>query len=347
MRFLILMLSAWCLPRIAAAQGLFDTDSILELRVSGNLKPLLNDRSETPADHPETIHWIEGGVERSMGVVMRTRGHFRKTMGDCDFPPLLIQFRSSDTLAGSIFRAQHKTKLVVPCRDADYVVREWLVYRIHALLTPRGFKARLVRLTLSDTRTGKAPVTTYAMLLEEESQMASRNGMVSVSRDIAPENCDPDAFLQMALFEYFIGNTDWSVQYGQNVKLIAADSSALPVTVPYDFDQCGLVSAPYAHPAEELQLANVQTRRYRGYCIKDLSAFDSSIARLTRARGQINDLIMGCSSLSEKAKTQMVRFIDGFYTTMNDPKRRQRELSYPCDTRNPGVNVVIRGLRTN
>jgi len=327
--------------------GLFESDTVLDLRISGDLKPLMNDRSETPSDHPLMISYSDAGQDHVLSVSMRTRGHFRKTMGDCDYPPLLIAFHPSDSLSNSIFRGQKKTKLVVPCRDAEYVIREWLVYRIHAMLTPMGFRARLVRLTLADTRTGKAPVTTYAMLLEEEGQMAARNKMISVSRDIAPERCEPSTFLDMALFEYFIGNTDWSVQYGQNVKLIAHDSLSIPFTVPYDFDQCGLVSAPYAHPAEELQLSSVQVRRYRGYCVKDLSAFDSSLTKLQHLRPRINDLVNGTTQLSDKTRAQVIRFLDGFYATMADPKKRQRELSYPCDPNNPGVNVVIRGLRTN
>jgi hypothetical protein len=40
-----------------------------------------------------------------------------------------------------------------------------------------------------------------------------------------------------------------------------------------------------------------------------------------------------------------MKFIDGFYATLSDPKKRQREFSYPCDPRNPGVNVVIKGLK--
>lgn len=343
-------LSIWMVmlfPLFTRGQGLFDSHEVLDLRIAGDLKSLMNDRSETPADHAMTLAYEDGGKEVVLAVDMRTRGHFRKTMGDCEYPPLLILFHSSDTLAGSIFKAQRKTKLVVPCRDAEYVVKEWLVYRIHALTTPMGFRARLVRLTFADSRTGKAPTTTYGMLLEEEGQMAARNGMIPVSRDMSPEKCDPAGFLNMAIFEYFIGNTDWSVQYGQNVKLIAPDSSGMPYTVPYDFDQCGLVNAPYAHPAEELQLSNVQVRRFRGYCVKDMHAFDEAIARLEKLRPEINGLVNGAPVLGAKSKAQTIKFIDGFYSLMADPKRKQRELSYPCDPANPGVNVVIRGLRTN
>ena len=75
-----------------------------------------------------------------------------------------------------------------------------------------------------------------------------------------------DHFLKMAVFQFMIGNTDWSVPYLQNIKFITKDSTKAPLTVPYDFDHAGIVSAPYALPAEELEMSSVLERRYRGYC---------------------------------------------------------------------------------
>jgi hypothetical protein len=286
------------------SQGLFEGDSVLDLRISGNLRELMSDRSETPADHAMDLSYTEDGKVVALPVKMRTRGHFRKTMGDCTYPPLLIQFTPSDALAGSLFREQQKMKLVVPCSGDQYVVKEWLAYKIYNLVTPFSFRARLVRVTLSDTRTGKEAAPFYGVLLEEEGQMARRNGMSAVSRNIQPEKCEAATFLDMAVFEYLIGNTDWSVQFGQNIKLLGKDSLSIPITVPYDFDQCGLVNAPYAKPAEELELSNVQVRRYRGYCVKDPAAFDSSFARFTRIRPEISGLVASNTVLSEKDRSR-------------------------------------------
>ena len=106
------------------------------------------------------------------------------------------------------------------------------------------------------------------MLLEDENKMAKRNGGISITRKMRPNQTEPNTFLTMAVFQYLIGNTDWSVQYMQNIKLVAADSIAVPVAVAYDFDHSGMVNAPYAKPAEELRMSSVRERRYRGYCIR-------------------------------------------------------------------------------
>ena len=68
-------------------------------------------------------------------------------------------------------------------------------------------------------------------------------------RNIIPEMID-----RMAIFNYMIGNTDWSVPNQHNCKVLSDPNSArqnLGLIVPYDFDYCGIVNAPYAIPHED------------------------------------------------------------------------------------------------
>ena len=159
-----------------------------------------------------------------------------------------------------------------------------------------------------------------------------------------PDQTDQEAFLTMAVFEYLVGNTDWSVQYLQNIKLLAPDSSAVPATVPYDFDLAGIVDAPYAKPAEELDMNSVRQRRYRGYCIYDMKKFEPVIALYNRLKKDIYSIYTGCPLLDEKYKKATVKYLDEFYATINDPKKWQKDFTYPCDPNGTG-NVVIKGLR--
>ncbi len=61
----------------------------------------------------------------------------------------------------------------------------------------------------------------------------------------------------MTLFQYMVGNTDWSaVRSGpddrccHNVAVFSGDGGASNSVVPFDFDQAGLVDAPYAVPVK-------------------------------------------------------------------------------------------------
>lgn len=327
----------------APGKGLFDNDSLLKITLSGNLRDLMTDKSDKPQNHPVAVSYMQDGKEFSVNAEARTRGHFRRTMGNCSYPPLLLQFSKSDTLASSIFKEQEKLKLVMPCVGDDYVVREWLVYRIYNLVTPKSFRARLVSVELYDTKKKKSTSPFYGILLEEDKQMAKRNKDVLVKRLLRPEETDPTSFLKMAMFEYLVGNTDWSVQY-QNIKLIAPDSLTTPVTVPYDFDHAGLVSPPYAKPAEELNMHTVRERRYRGYCVPDMQKFDDVIALYNKLKPEIYKLYTDCTLLDAKYVKSTTKYLDEFYETINNPSAFKKEFSYPCDKNGTG-KVVIKGLR--
>jgi hypothetical protein len=328
----------------AHGTGLFDNDSVLKITLGGNLRDLMTDKADNPQNHPVTISYHqEDGKELSIPAEARTRGHFRRTMGNCMYPPLLLQFAKSDILPSSIFKQQDKLKLVMPCVGDDYVIREWMVYRIYNLVTPKSFRARLVSVELYDTKKKKSTSPFYGILLEEDRQMATRNEDVLVKRQLRPEQTDSTAFLKMAVFEYLVGNTDWSVQY-QNIKLVAPDSTAVPTAVPYDFDHAGLVSPPYAKPAEELRMNSVRDRRYRGYCMQNMEKFDAVIALYNKLKPDIYKLYTDCTLLDPKYVKSTIKYLDDFYETINDPAKLKKEFGYPCDKNGTG-NVVIKGLK--
>jgi hypothetical protein len=327
----------------ASVEGLFENDSVLKITLSGNLRDLMTDKADNPQNHPVTVAYMQDGKEISVNAEAKTRGHFRRTMGNCTYPPVLLQFTKNETLSSSIFKEQDKLKLVMPCVGDDYVIKEWLVYKIYNLVTPKSFKARLVSVELYDSKKKKSTSPFYGILLEEDKQMAKRNNDVLVKRELRPEQTDAEAFLTMAVFEYLVGNTDWSVQY-QNIKLVAPDSLAIPTTVPYDFDHAGLVSPPYAKPAEELQMNSVRERRYRGYCMQNMEKFGDAIVLYNKLKPAIYKLYTDCTLLDPKYVKSTIKYFDEFYETINDPAKLKKEFGYPCDKNGTG-NVVIKGLR--
>jgi hypothetical protein len=324
---------------------LFDSDELLNIKLSGNIRAALNDRGDNPQYHLLNLSYSgEDSSEISISVNVKTRGHFRKNKANCVYPPLLLDLSKSNQSSSSLFYKQKKLKLVMPCQGDEYVVREWLVYKLYNLITPKSFRARLVKLILDDA-SRKKQTSLYGILLEDEKQMAQRNHVVIVDRNLLkPQNTEPNGFITMAVFEYMIGNTDWSVQYLQNIKLVAKDSSAIPTTIPYDFDHSGMVNAPYSHPPEELQMRSVMERRYRGYCIPDMKRFDDVIALFNRLNKDFYAVYTNCSLIDAKYRTAITKYLDEFYTTINNPKELKKAFSYPCDPNGTG-NMVIKGLK--
>jgi hypothetical protein len=332
--------------KTSITKGLFDSDNVMEIKLKGKFRDLLNDRSsENPASFPFILSCKnEDSSEIQLPVEIKTRGHFRRLKDNCNYPPLLVQFPKDDQQLKSVFSEQQKLKLVMPCVGDEYVIREWLVYKLYNLLTPKSFRVRLVKLVIEDEKSKKTTGPFFGILLEEEKQMAKRNQLIAVEKKIRPHQTETNSFLTMSVFEYLVGNTDWSVEYLQNIKLIAADSVSIPVAVPYDFDHAGIVNAPYANPAEELLMKSVRERRYRGFCINDLKVFEPVLAEFNRLKSDIYKLYSSCTLLDEKYIKSTIRYLDEFYNTINNTKAWHRDFAYPCDKNGTG-NVIIKGLK--
>lgn len=330
---------------ISPSDGLFDSEEVLEITLSGAMTKLLRDKSEDPKKYPLTLSYFEKENNKiSIPIEVKTRGNFRRLIGNCSHLPLKIYFDEPAVTEKTIFKEQRKMKLVMPCRGEKYVINEYLVYKLYNLITPKSFRARLVNVTMENNQKKKQKPAVYGILLEEELQMAKRNEMVAVEKKLRPTQVERIPFINMAIFEYLIGNTDWSIQYLQNIKLLAVDSLSKPYAVPYDFDHAGIVGAPYAKPADALKLKSIKERRYRGFCSKDLQKFEEAIAFYNQLKLDIYRVYQDCDLLEEKYKKATLEYLDEFYETINDREKWQTAFTYPCDPNGTG-NVVIQGLQ--
>lgn len=328
----------------SAPNPLFASDDVLQIRLSGEVRSMMDERTEDAPYYPVTLSYSDQGIDKKVSLKVRTRGHFRLSRENCTYPPLLLNFSKQNDLP-SPFTNQDKIKLVTPCRSEKYVIHEYLVYKLYNLITPKSLMARLARVVYDDTVKGKATPPLYGILLEDDDQMAARNNsFVTEQKSVRPEAANRSDFLKMAVFEYLIGNTDWSVQFLQNVEMIMEDSTSVPSTVAYDFDHAGIVRAPYAKPAPELKLSSTQMRRYRGFCVEDMSAFKETFALFNELKSSIYAVYDRNPLLDEKYIKSTLKFLDEFYVTINDPKKAEKEFMYPCDKDGTG-NVVIKGLQ--
>jgi hypothetical protein len=325
--------------------GLFESDEVLNITIKGSIRDLLNDRTGVPKIFPLTLSYFkEDSAEITMPVDMKTRGHFRRLKENCSYPPLMIEFPKTGTHLTTIFKEQKKLKLVMPCKGDEYVIREWLAYRLYNLISPLSFKARLVRVKLDDNVNRKMSAEFFGLLLEEEKQMAKRNDATAIEKKLLPQQTQIKEFLNMSVFQYMIGNTDWSIQYQQNIKLIESKTNNMPIAVPYDFDHSGIVNAPYAHPAEELLMSSIRERRYRGYCFTNLSVFEEVIKKFNDLKNEIYKTYANCKLIDAKYLKSTTQFLDDFFETINNKKTWQKDFAYPCDKNGTG-NVVIKGLK--
>lgn len=317
----------------------------MEITLKGDARSLFKNTQGEAIYFDFSLEYLsETGEELELPLRVKTRGHFRREMNMCSYPPLLLNF-SKDDVKNTPFSEQDKLKLVMPCQGDKYVMREYYAYKIYNILTPKSFRVRLVRVTVEDqSEKAKEYDSFLGFLIEEEDQMAERNHMTSLDRDlVSPEAIVEEDFFRMAVFQYLIGNTDWSIQYRQNIKLINSAESGRPFAVPYDFDHAGIVRAPYANPAPELKLASVTDRRYRGYCVEEMDVFEKTFSEFIENKVEIYALYTSSDLLDEKYIKSTVKFLDTFFETIATPKRAAMDFQYPCLSDGTG-NIVIKGL---
>ena len=312
---------------------LFDAPEALPLTLTADFNALSKDRGESKPEHAGVLSFGgPAGDSVALDVQLRTRGHFRLQRRTCDFPPLKVSF-DKQQVKHTVFAGQGGLKLVVHCQDRDTyeqnLLQEYLLYRVFNLITEKSFRARLARVTYLD-RSGKAkPVTRYAFFIEDDDPMARREdaqvleqkGLTQLDTEVAHTGL-------VAMFEYLIGNTDFSFAALHNIVMIR-DSTGTVFAVPYDFDWSGVVSASYAVPDPRLGIKSVRERLYRGYC-RTPEQLGPTIARFDDRKDSIYALFRSQEGLDPKRAEQTLRYFDDFYRTINDPRAANREFVRNC-----------------
>lgn len=249
---------------------LFSDENPLPLKLKYSNREMRRETNDST--YLETVLEYEDtdGEWKALDVKLRARGNFRRK--NCFFPPVKIKIKKKKA-KGTLFEGNKELKLVLPCLQNkhrnDYVLKELMAYKLYEVVTPFHFKTRQVTLELTDVRGDKEKQhQLMAFLIEDIDKVADRHGAKKLKRSVHPLQQDNICSVQNDFFQYMIGNTDYSVAYQHNEKLIfVTDRKAIPI--PYDFDMSGLVNASYSVVSqvqnEVLSIDKVTQRLFRGF----------------------------------------------------------------------------------
>ena len=254
----------------ASASSLFEENAVLEVNLTGPFGSLFkeDDRKELP--------FVLRADDLEHTVKIRVRGKSRRRV--CSFPPLRINFTTDDT-EQSIFEGQDKLKLVTHCQDRNSAhlsaLKEYAAYRIFNLISDVSYRVRLLHITYTDTdgRLKEKEFGRYGFLIESSSTLADRvGGRPEQVAGVSLRSLDDQQAASVYIFQYLIGNTDWSLVTADEDDTCCHNGDLLEISsdryyVPYDFDLSGLVNFSYARPDPALNISRVTQRLYRGYCI--------------------------------------------------------------------------------
>lgn len=327
----------------AETAPLFQTHVPLMMTLTANFHALREDdrTDEDAEERPARMEWIDAdGAASSQDIQIQTRGNFRLSTRNCDFPPLRLNVKKG-AVEGTLFEGQDKIKLVSPCKLGQdywqqYVLAEYLVYRMFNVLTPLGFRARMARITYVDDSGEDDTFTRYAFMLEDDSDMAKRNGGVKQDwqgGQLNPVLLEKNQAILVEFFQYMIGNTDWSGAEMHNMELVRLGDGR-PATVPFDFDFSGIVDARYAVPDHSLSIRSVRQRLFRGFCPDQMNRrpedYQAVIDLFQEKKEEIYALWRNQEGLDPDRLKDTLEYLDEFYETLDRPDRVQRNLLDQC-----------------
>ncbi|MEZ4687051.1 MAG: hypothetical protein R3B47_13585 [Bacteroidia bacterium] len=312
---------------------LFQDSSVLELELFTDFKELTRDVGDERESHPAKI--CLKGSRDTFELKLKVRGNFRRKRHNCNFPPLRLDFKK-DSMNGTIFEGINKMKLVTHCeqksaRHHQIVLQEHILYQAWEVLTPVHFKSRLAKITYHNSAQEDDIVERWGLLLEPVKNMATRcNGLeLEPTGGIGKDATDRAGTELLYLFEYMVGNTDFSVIYQHNVKLIQPDSGGKPIPVPYDWDFCGWIGAPYAKPNPTLGIETVQQRKYRGFCWPDEEQL-ATLQHIVSKKADLLAIIEREPGLDERYRKRMIKYLEDFFEWAEKPKRVEADFLRAC-----------------
>jgi hypothetical protein len=325
---------------------LFESDSVMELTLPVNFDTLCRPSESPDCDYTPTvlIYRDAAGQEASVSVSIRRRDGWRALQTNCQIPTLFVRFSEQDT-GGTPFEGQtllalnshcgkgispeHKRSPRLPDDFEHYVINEYLGYRLYNLVTQVSLRPHLARIRYTNPDDPRTDFTHDAFFVEHFESLAKR-----LNAELLPEDSfdavrlDRDAADQMALFQYMIGNTDWSIVNQDNVILLLfPDGRQVPVL--YDLDMSGLVNTHYAVPAPDLPISSVEQRYYMGFCHPDTD-WDALFTRFATVQSADMALLAEIPGMGAGDRRIAGTYLDSFFKTLNSQEARERMIVNAC-----------------
>ncbi len=324
-------------PKTPKLPRLYTSEEPLLVTFTTNLRQLRRDKSATSTWHPASISYSDTtGQVVMVPMRARTRGIWR--LKNCQFPPVRIKV-GNKAGKNTWFHDVEEPKMVNYCKDSDlyeqYVLQEFMLYRIYRLLTPVSHHARLLRIAYTDSASGKIDATRYGFIVEDPAQVAARvGGTVVTQKGAGPDDLDPAQSAIAFMFQYMIGNTDFSFGGLHNAELIRTRAGDI-LPIAYDFDYAGAVNTQYALPDPSLRIKSVRDRQFRGYC-----AFQDEYAKVLDLFKAKKESIYALYSdpigqlLPDRVVKSTLSYFDDFYKKIPTPAEARRQVYGECVSTN-------------
>ena len=317
---------------------LFASQDIMEVRMEVPVFTLIRERPDE--EYLDGFFYYTGvdGAEHKLDLKVRTRGRYRRQKKTCRLPPIRLNFRKGQ-VRETEFAGQDKLKLVTHCKTSDryeqLVLREYLAYRILNTLTDNSFRARLMRIHYVDSDGKESDMTRYGFVIEDRDDIADRIGQELYEvPQITYDDLVPEPAALVGIFEYMIGNTDFSLVAGpanddcchNNVLFRGSDGRVTPIPYDFDFSRARQCAVCRANP--QLPIRSVRSRHYRGRCMYNEFVNDV-FASMREKEPQIRAEVAAIP-FSAKSEKEVSRYLDDFFKIAAEAKSIDRYIVKGC-----------------
>jgi len=311
---------------------LFDKDDVLDISLKFDINKYKKYKSDTLYLPAVLTYHLSGTDSVVKDIKVRARGNIRRT-AICDFPPLMLNFKVTDSV-DSEFSGINKLKLVPYCRAGfeQYILKEYLAYKLFNVVTDYSLRVRLFRITYLNTAKEKKPLTQYGFAIEPIEVLERRTGTTEVEIKLTQRDLRPDMLDRVAVFNYMIGNTDWSVPIQHNVIILQDPKYTRPndnIIVAYDFDYSGLVNTNYAVPFTDLPIKSVRERLYMAVCRSE-DRFIDILNEFAEKKNDFYSVISSFEYLPDNVKQGMIKYLDEFFRGIDKKNNLAKKLSNEC-----------------
>jgi hypothetical protein len=306
-----------------------DSNGILEVVLETDMKQLMKGKMSEQYQHAVFSYTDKDGTAKRYEVEIKARGKTRKQM--CQHPPIKVKFKKS-VLEAEGFGPYNDMKVVWECSEStnaeQYIYREYMTYQLYAMLTSASFRTKLVRISIADPKNPDRKIDKIGFMVEDEDQVADRNGgemQEEPPKDMKLLLRQPN--LIFGVFQYMIGNTDWSAGNSHNmrfIKLPGAVSRLIPV--PYDFDYSGLVNTHYAAPDPNLGIPTVRDRMYRGSPGNE-TEFTLVRQKFIEVKPKMLAYAEAFPNLDKSSRMEFIKYLNEFFAILEDPKQFYRAIN--------------------
>lgn len=329
----IFPLALLCVAAQAGASPLFNDNAVIDVELTGPIGSLIKNKKERN-ELPFVLK--ANGVEYHIQVRVRGKSRLRV----CEFPPLRFNFSGRNT-EQTVFAGQDKLKLVTHCRDRNVAqadaLQEYAAYRMFSLVSDIGYGVRLLRITYRDTdeRRKNEVIVRYGFLIESQAELADRiGGRPAKVTGVSLRSLDDHQAALVYVFQYMIGNTDWSMAKADDDDVCCHNGDILEIEskhfyVPYDFDLAGLVNAKYAYPDPALRIRKVTQRMYRGYCTSR-DTLQSALGMVRKRKADILGVLSEIPGLPEDEQAMSIDYLSQFFTRAEDEEKMLQSFERRC-----------------